>query len=560
MKIINLLLLIIAVNNASSACTDKLTPIKITTMKLVGGKYIPAVNTINVITITCTVDTKQTFLNYAVKTRGNYPWYLNLEKTTLTTVVPLYFQKFLSVVNLKMNNIHLKTITPGCFNQMNKLTELYIQGNEITEVTVGVFNALPALKVLNLSNNKIVKVHEQAFSGLTTLETLYIDNNKIVTFSENILKSQPKLNVLSVTKNSLKTLGPLKVNNLYANSNSLFDIKGLSSTTKLVVTKNYLATVKKGMFTITLLYIDLSFNVIKTIETDAFFNLKALTTLKINNNKITSLPLNCFKDLENLEILDISFNGLSALEYGYFDSLKKLVKLNLSYNNLTDLHQSTLHSLVSLQELNFKNNRISDFSITSMLTYHPKLKNLTIEGNTFLCKKLVQILLFLQAKNISLIRGTSFLTNNVRGIACLKNDTVTTISTMSTVKQITIPGRVTNITTIKPPTLLFNETVLYKFFNSEFINTQFYKYLQSFKFPSLNVQYNETSKAYNGLLPQTYPNFTIQTHSNFVSSNDILSISFMSILAILMLLIIVILAYGVCRKNNGLLKDEIQLM
>lgn len=174
---------------------------------------------------------------------------------------------------------------------------LYFQDNKITQVP-----PLPYtnLTILDLSDNQISVLDDNAFSDLENLGVLYLSRNKI-----RVLK-----------KSYFRTLTNLRV--LYLDQNVLTHVPS-------DVFYPYLISLEK---------LDLSTNMISSIESQAFSDVVSLMTLKLGNNNLTSIKREHLKHLPRLEELDLRNNKIKVVERYTFADLLQLRTLELSYNEI----------------------------------------------------------------------------------------------------------------------------------------------------------------------------------------------------------------------------------
>ncbi|XP_041640106.1 toll-like receptor 2 [Cheilinus undulatus] len=88
--------------------------------------------------------------------------------------------------------------------------------------------------------------------------------------------------------------------------------------------------------------LDLSFNMLTTIEKNNFDAHASLISLLMNNNQINTIEEQAFAELTILEKLDLSFNRLEMLSPGWFEKLFSLQHLNLLGNTYKTLGQGGL--------------------------------------------------------------------------------------------------------------------------------------------------------------------------------------------------------------------------
>ncbi len=95
--------------------------------------------------------------------------------------------------------------------------------------------------------------------------------------------------------------------------------------------------------------LSLAFNMIHTIEVDAFRNMYSLKELHLNNNRISSLPTGIFDHIDPSQPLVTNIylqnNRLTSLSLGLFSRLTRLTYLDLQGNLLGTLSQDLINDL-----------------------------------------------------------------------------------------------------------------------------------------------------------------------------------------------------------------------
>lgn len=108
--------------------------------------------------------------------------------------------------------------------------------------------------------------------------------------------------------------------------------------------------------------LDLSFNVIRSIRQDDFFDYCYLQVLILRSNLISSIAKEGFSTLRKLEVLDLSNNQLSNLSGMWFKSLSSLKHLNLLGNKYQTMEEGIFHSVSHLGTLMFGNQFLASVS------------------------------------------------------------------------------------------------------------------------------------------------------------------------------------------------------
>lgn len=126
-----------------------------------------------------------------------------------------------------------------------------------------------------------------------------------------------------------------------------------------------------------------------TVE-NKFKRLAKLEYLNLAFNKIKNVVSDAFVDLVNLKNLNLEHNKLQTLGKATFASLKELKNLNLGFNKIHNLHPEIFRLIVKVEELSLNNNRIQSLdenifeSLTGLETISLAKNNLTeIPKNLF---------------------------------------------------------------------------------------------------------------------------------------------------------------------------------
>ena len=128
--------------------------------------------------------------------------------------------------------------------------------------------------------------------------------------------------------------------------------------------------------------IDLSYNNLNEIKSNAFVGMNWLTNIILNENKINSIPVNTFNGLTNLQNLYLWGNQISSISTGTFSGLTNLINLALNNNqfNWNTFSTSTFSGLTNLISLNLWWNQISSIP-TGIFSGLINLQNLYLNGN-----------------------------------------------------------------------------------------------------------------------------------------------------------------------------------
>ena len=140
-----------------------------------------------------------------------------------------------------------------------------------------------------------------------------------------------------------------------------------------------------------LTYLDISGNMIRSLDSSVFRKQGQLETLILSGNMLQSLGPDLFTDCTNLRSLNLSGNNVSEINASSFRGLEHLEHLDLSNNNIEELNplvfQNTLTSsrrqtrqVSKLKHLNLAQNKIRSFNFES---YFPMSANVDTSTPTF---------------------------------------------------------------------------------------------------------------------------------------------------------------------------------
>ncbi|XP_071761330.1 transforming growth factor beta activator LRRC32 [Centroberyx gerrardi] len=263
---------------------------------------------------------------------------LSLNGNSITKIAKNTFCGSLALRNINLHNNVILEIEDGAFDTLLHLTELDLSKNSITCITD--FN-LSQLKVLNLSKNSMETF--QTTDSDIVYDLLYLDlsENKIPYFP--LLPRRNKLMYLDVSRNRLRSVNVTGTAEELANFGDTFLAHAPpDSSTRHQIFSN-------------LIYLDLSYNQIKSIPHSFFCSMISLEVLNVSNNCIGSFFVDQEGLLENLKVLDLSYNALQKLSFEE-NTLQSLEELFLQGNVLTTLDPRIFQRLPSIKSLQLQQN------------------------------------------------------------------------------------------------------------------------------------------------------------------------------------------------------------
>nr|XP_040044963.1 leucine-rich repeat and immunoglobulin-like domain-containing nogo receptor-interacting protein 1 [Gasterosteus aculeatus aculeatus] len=251
------------------------------------------------------------------------------------------------LVTLRLARNRLKLIPVGVFAGLPKLKLLDISSNEILVFIDFTFRHLTALQFIKATDNELVFISHQAFAGLTSLHELHLDGCNLTAVPTEAFTQLSGLRSLhfhqlgfaTLQNYSFRQLGRLKelvitrsrwLETLAANS--LF---GLNLTSLTIKQCNLSAVPYVPLHPLVyLVYLDLSFNPITDIHGNLFGDMLRLRELHLVGCSLLRIEIEAFKGLAHFKLLNVSGNLLTTLEAGAFHSVDNLRTLGLDNNPL----------------------------------------------------------------------------------------------------------------------------------------------------------------------------------------------------------------------------------
>nr|XP_009686602.1 PREDICTED: leucine-rich repeat-containing protein 32 isoform X1 [Struthio camelus australis] len=304
---------------------------------------------------------------------------LDLSHNSLYNGMAEYFIKeapALQYLSLADNSIIM--ISQKMFQGSPSLLEIDLQSNIIMEIEEGAFETLANLSKLNLSMNSITCISD---FNLRQLEVLDLSRNSIETFHTTKSEDEYSLRCLDLSENKLQAFPVFpQVNKLVTLnlSKNLIQLTTESPHNKMdYMEKDWLdasfhlldqkqSRNKSSLYLSQLVYLDLSYNEIKSIPNEFFESMLSLHTLNLSKNCLQTFAVTYDSTLISLAILDLSYNALQNLflDAGTLSNLKELYIQN---NHLQTLQVDIFSRLPSLKLLNLQSNNISLCSMYSGL-------------------------------------------------------------------------------------------------------------------------------------------------------------------------------------------------
>uniref|UniRef100_A0A8D0GZJ9 Leucine-rich repeat-containing protein 32 n=1 Tax=Sphenodon punctatus TaxID=8508 RepID=A0A8D0GZJ9_SPHPU len=242
-------------------------------------------------------------------------------------------------------------IEEGTFETLKHLINLNLSMNSITCISDF---SLKQLKILDLSKNNIESFHTTESEEEYNLTWLDLHENKLFDFP--VFPQVNKLTYLKLSKNliqfSEESFSDEMKRDWWETPSHLLEQRQSGNSSFRALSH--------------LLYLDLSYNEIKSLPEEFFLSMSALQFLNLSKNCLQDFAVSYDSALISLTILDLSYNSLHTLVLDA-GTLSRLQELYLQSNEFKTLQSDTFVSLPSLKLLHLQSNNINLCSLYSGL-------------------------------------------------------------------------------------------------------------------------------------------------------------------------------------------------
>lgn len=250
------------------------------------------------------------------------------------------------------------------------LKTLDISYNNLIKLSGYEINRMTAIVNFNASHNALASVDSNCFNQATDLESVDFSYNNVNITIENVrFVVNNRLTYLNFYNNHITGIqensfmhSQIQYIN-FENNNITGDMKentftGLRKVTKLDLSRQNVSGIKNKAFTdmISLMHLNLSFNLITEIENSSFYR-SSIIVLDLSHNKVSDLYFlqNCLTNITELYIND---NNITVVQKNIFDTQTLLKKLDLSMNRIKIIEKFSL-PLKNLQYFNIAGNQLN---------------------------------------------------------------------------------------------------------------------------------------------------------------------------------------------------------
>lgn len=400
--------------------------------------------------------------------------YLDLRSNRIRNIKNDVFLGLNNLNTLKLNNNLLETVLSDLFKPLENLNEIDLQHNNLSFLANELFALNGNLKLVNFAENNISAVDQSAFVSQSIVylnltcnkihcvnftlpkSLLFLDlsSNSIGQISKFSFLNTTNLQEIHLNKNTLKdlpsklfeTLNNVTYINLQDNKITVLPDKLFGSNTSfsnltLNLSNNSISSLNEETLPAhgitylhmqhnelrkisyklptSLVHLNLSSNLISTMENDPFNGITSLKSLWLSDNLLQEIPPGYFKTLNNLQSLYL-FNNRIEIAFGTLTGLKRLHELSLANNSISNLQEQMLFDLKQLFWLDISDNFLTKFDITDIKKYMYLLNKIYLDGNKFECPYIWELIKRLKDNGIIVPEGNHFYRSNVQGIECIE--------------------------------------------------------------------------------------------------------------------------------------------
>ena len=210
--------------------------------------------------------------------------------------------------------------------------------------------------------------------------------NQIVSFEKDNLINKDYLNKINLSQNLIKDASfvikqiKLIFLNLSHQHIELFNASDWILLEELDISFNKISKIENINSLKILIKLNLSHNLLKSIDFKLFEKLLSLKTINLSHQNIEFIENNTFSNLPNLEEIDLSFNNLTMIKKEAFFILYKLSKLNLTGNGINSIQKEAMREISCLNELDLSKQKLELIQAKTFVNMK-KLEKLDLSSN-----------------------------------------------------------------------------------------------------------------------------------------------------------------------------------
>lgn len=278
--------------------------------------------------------------------------------------------KFLETISNSLEVLYLSSLSnidtfiDALVKSSCRPSVMHVVGSKINHFDAKSLRDLTNLKHLGITHSslKTINLDYDSLSNLESIDLLFgcfqeLNLSKTINLTELSLSYNHNINFHSNFFSGLKHLEILRLRNINGNPNdhpivsTVFE--GLDNLRILDLSFNLMKTIDPNVFSHTpkLERLDLSFNKLSNLNTEMFQYLNNLKYLNLSKNEIRSIKTPTFDHLENIECLCLNLNSIACLDLKIFKELKKLEFLFLNHNHFDIVKPTVFTDLPQLKQV-----------------------------------------------------------------------------------------------------------------------------------------------------------------------------------------------------------------
>ncbi|CAG0891357.1 unnamed protein product [Cyprideis torosa] len=318
---------------------------------------------------------------------------LNMESTHLKKIPQDSLNRCRRIKWLNLNYNRIRYIGAITFHKIGSAVEtLLLRGNQISIVSDSILSALPNLKHLDLSLNRLTAIFPLSSSSLKYLDigfSLKLNMFPNISLLENLeTYIMDNTNLEAIPDGGFKYSALRKIHLEWGELTEIPDLPYESRVVDIRLDFNMIKSIERNAFQRSqhLETVSLIGNRIVTIATYAFDQLPQLRVILLRDNFIQFIEHHAFNILPLLQVLDLSGNQIKRITVDIFSGIGRLqgISLDLSRNFLSHMENGpdiNNVSIIHAPTINLSRNGLKDFPVDFLSHLHG-LIDLDLSFNT----------------------------------------------------------------------------------------------------------------------------------------------------------------------------------